>query len=326
MVVLLGAAGSAAVLGGAYWLNQAYRQPGPLEAEATVVIERGAGGAEIAGQLADAGVIGNPYVFLLGTRFAGLGGALQAGEYRFPPGISAQAAAEMLATGATRVHRITLPEGLTSKQVVGLLQDIETLVGEVDGVPPEGSLLPETYHFARGDRREHIVARMTQAMERTLAELWPARAADLPFDTAEEALILASIVEKEAALPEERPRIAAVFINRLRIGMPLQADPTVAYAVSDGEGSLARPLTRADLRAPSPYNTYAVTGLPPGPIANPGRDSIRAVLNPAVTDELYFVADGTGGHAFARTLAEHNRNVAKWRAHQRRNTGQSASD
>lgn len=326
LLLVLGLMVLAAVAGGGYWLFEAYRQPGPLAVETTVVIEPGARGAAIAQQLADEGVIANALAFRLGTRLAGIGGALQAGEYMFPPGISPAAVAQALTAGAVRIHRLTLPEGLTSKQVIRLLHEVDALAGDVDGVPPEGSLLPETYHFTRGDRREAMIARMSDAMARVVAELWEQRAPDLPLASPEEALILASIVEKEAALAEERPRIAAVFINRLRRGMPLQADPTVIYAVSEGDGTLSRPLTRADLRTPSPYNTYTVNGLPPGPIANPGEASIRAVLNPADTEELFFVADGSGGHAFARTLAEHNRNVARWRAHLRQNAESSASD
>ena len=181
-------------------------------------------------------------------------------------------------------------------------------------MPPEGSLLPETYHFERNEDRNALIARMTAAMDATLAELWAGRADDLPLDTPEEALVLASIVEKETGIASERPHIAGVFVNRLDRGMPLQSDPTVIYALTLGEGPLDRLLTRADLKTDSPYNTYVVPGLPPGPIANPGRDAIAAVLQPLETKDLYFVADGTGGHAFAETLAQHNRNVAAWRA------------
>jgi UPF0755 protein len=279
----------------------------------SVVIQPGTPSDEIARQLADAGVLAHPLIFQLGVRAEGAGGGLRAGEYVFPPRVSPREAAAILKSGKTVVRRITVPEGLTSRQIVALLEATPGLAGASPAPPPEGTLLPETYHFSYGDDREEILARMSAAMEQTLAELWPGREADLPFDTQDEALILASIVEKESAVPEERPRIAGVFINRLRIGMPLQADPTVIYAVSDGDGVLPRPLTRDDLRSPSPYNTYVSGGLPPGPIANPGRSAIAAVLNPAETDELFFVADGSGGHAFARTLEDHNRNVARWR-------------
>ncbi len=222
-------------------------------------------------------------------------------------------------------RNFTIPEGLTAPQVVALLAAAEGL----DGEPPpldkigEGTLLPETYQYVRGDRRVDIVGRMRKAMAETLDELWRKRSADAsPLATPRDAVILASIVERETALSEERPRIAAVFLNRLRRGMRLQSDPTVVYGLSNGTGTIGRPLTRADLAVDHPYNTYIHGGLPPGPIANPGRDSLAAVLQPAKSKDLYFVADGTGGHAFARTLDEHNRNVARWRRIQRQQRNQ----
>ncbi len=225
---------------------------------------------------------------------------------------------ELMVSGKTVARRLTLPEGLTSFEVVALVQKAEGLEGEVQAVPPEGTLLPETYHYARGETRAEVVARMGRALDQVLDELWPERAPGLPISSPEQAVVLASIVEKETAVADERPLVASVFVNRLKKGMRLQSDPTVVYGLTGGKGPLGRALTRKDLQTPSPYNTYLADGLPPGPIANPGRASIEAVLNPAKTEYLYFVADGDGGHRFAKTLAEHNRNVAQWRKRQRK--------
>lgn len=312
--------------GAGFWAWHHYMSPGPLQAEAHVLIRSGTNSGEIARQLAVAGVLSRPMIFQIGVRLEGAGGALRAGEYVFPPRVSPHQVTEILNSGNTVVRRVTVPEGLTSKQIIALLETTPGLEGETPAPPPEGTLLPETYHFSYGDQRKEVVARMSAAMDGALAELWSARAADLPFDSIYEALTLASIVEKESALPQERARIAGVFVNRLRKGMPLQADPTVVYAVTDGEGVLLRPLTRADLQSSSPYNTYVSGGLPPGPIANPGRSAIEAVLNPEDTDALFFVADGSGGHAFARTLEDHNRNVARWRKLEGRRQSEAARD
>jgi len=301
-------------LGGAvlYGLER-FERPGPLPEDRVVYIAPGSGLSAIVAELEAAGVIAEPLIFRLGTRALGDSRRLQAGEYLFPAGISMREAVALLVSGKTIVHRLTLPEGILSAEAAILIAEAEPLVGELAAVPPEGSLLPETYHFARGDRRSDLVARMQAARDEALAELWPARSGDLPFSTQEDAVILASIVEKETAVAEERPLVASVFVNRLRKGMRLQSDPTVVYGLTDGKGPLGRDLTRADLQAPTPYNTYLIDGLPPGPIANPGLASLAAVLDPAESEYLYFVADGSGGHAFAKTLAEHNRNVAKWR-------------
>jgi UPF0755 protein len=219
-----------------------------------------------------------------------------------------------LSAGRTVVRKLTVPEGLTTAEIVGLVATADGLDGEVpEKLPSEGELLPDTYHFSFGDGRAQMLQRMANEMRRTMAELWPARAEGLPFQTPYEALVLASIVEKETAIGSERARVAAVFVNRLRRGMKLDADPTVIYAVTHGQRPLGRELTRADLQIDDPYNTYRNVGLPPGPIANPGRAAMEAALNPANTDDIYFVADGSGGHVFARTYDEHLRNVAKWR-------------
>jgi UPF0755 protein len=317
LVLVLGVAGAVA----AGWAWQRYTGPGPLAEDRTVVIERGSGVNSIAQQLAEEGVLPDPWILPVGVRLFGKGRSLKAGEYRFPAHVSPQAVLEKLASGEVVQRQVTIPEGLTAAQVVELLAAADGLAGEVAAMPPEGSLLPETYSFTLGDSREALIQRMRAGMEAALAELWAKRAPELPLKSAEEAVTLASIVEKETGVAAERPRVAAVFVNRLKRGMPLQSDPTVIYAltggkaasVANGEGVLGRRLTRADLDADHPYNTYRIPGLPPGPIANPGRASIEAVLNPPATNELYFVADGTGGHAFAATLDEHNRNVAKWR-------------
>jgi UPF0755 protein len=220
---------------------------------------------------------------------------------------------QRLAAGKTVVRRLTLAEGLTSWAAVSLIKAAEALEGAIATVPPEGALLPETYHYSYGDSRSAIVERMRQSMQEVLDDAWARRQPDLPLQSPQEALTLASIVEKETARPDERAHIAGVFINRLKRGMRLQSDPTVAYGLTDGKAPLERPLTRADLRQASPYNTYVIDGLPPGPICNPGRAAIEAVLQPKETRDLYFVADGNGGHAFAETYAKHRRNVRKWR-------------
>ncbi len=297
----------------AYFTIERFERPGPLTADTVILIPQGSGVEAIARQLHEAGAIEDPLVFRLGVRLLRVGRELRAGEYLFPVALSNRDAIDLLRSGQTVVRRLTLAEGLTSHEIVALLEQEEALEGTVDPVPPEGSLLPETYHYARGDGRGELVVRMVRAREKLLSELWPRRAPNLPVATPEEAVVLASIVEKETGVADERPRVASVFVNRLRKGMRLQSDPTVVYGLTGGKGPLGRALTRKDLQAPSPYNTYLNSGLPPGPIANPGRASLQAALNPAQTAFLYFVADGSGGHAFARTLAEHNRNVARWR-------------
>lgn len=313
-------------VGAGIWVYHHYISPGPLQTEAHVLIRPGTNSEGIARQLAAAGVLSHPAVFQIGVRFEGSGGALRAGEYVFPPRVSPQQVAHILKSGTTVVRRLTVPEGLTSKQIIALLETTPGLTGATPAPPPEGTLLPETYHFSYGDPREELLNRMSAAMQKTLAELWSNRAENLPFESMQEALTLASIVEKESSLKHERPQIAGVFVNRLRKGMPLQADPTVIYALSDGEGVLPRPLTRTDLQSASPYNTYVSSGLPPGPIANPGRSAIEAVLNPAETDALFFVADGSGGHVFSRTLDDHNRNVARWREVEARRQKEAARE
>ncbi len=302
-----------------WWGWQQYQAPGPLAESKLIDIPRGYGVSLIADRLKQQGIITKPLLFRLAARLMDKQTALKAGEYEVPAGISLKQLLVMLETGAVYQRKFTIPEGLTSWQIVNLLNDVEGMEGAVDEIPVEGTLLPETYQFVRGEDRSKKIVQMQKAMEQTLNELWESRAADLPIETKEEALVLASIVEKETGVSEERRRVAGVFINRLRKGIALQTDPTVIYALtkgeiqSDGKGPLGRRLLKKDLEIDSPYNTYKYPGLPPGPIANPGRDAIAAVLNPEAHDFIYFVADGSGGHVFAKTLAEHNSNVAKWR-------------
>ena len=297
--------------------REAFVAPGPSTSETVVVVPKGAGVERIAALLAEADVIENPWVFRFGVRISGAQALLKAGEYAFPAAASAEDAMAVLMSGKVVQHQLTIPEGWTVKQALAALAIAPSLAGDPPGGIDEGALLPETYSYTLGDTRAHVAQRMKAAMDRLLAEAWAGRAENLPFKTPKEALILASVVERETGIASERPRVAAVFVNRLRLGMKLQSDPTVIYGLSDGQGTLDHGLTRRDLEADHPYNTYVIPGLPPAPIALPGADAIRATLNPADTKDLYFVADGTGGHVFAKTLEDHNRNVAKWRAIER---------
>ena len=312
--------------GAVLWGGLRLVAPGPLTEPTTVVIPRGSGLEAVAITLADAGVVDSALLVVLGAKLSGSVRDLRAGEYVFAPGISVEEVLEQMRRGRTVVHRITVPEGLTSVQILSLLDKEPVLTGVLPHRPKDGSLLPETYHFSYGDTREQMVERMQHAMTQVLAEAWKNRDKDLPYTSPEEALTVASIVEKETGVAAERARVAGVYVNRLDSGMRLQSDPTVIYALTDGAGELGRALTRADLRAESPYNTYVVTGLPPGPIANPGKASLLAALKPERHEYLYFVADGSGGHAFAKTLPDHNRNVARWRDAQRRQGGEPASN
>ena len=310
-VVLAFALGAA----GAGWhLAMGYlRGPGPLQHATIVDLPRGAGVSAIAARLAAAGAIEHPLAFVALARTQAKDRALKAGEYELAPGMSPEAIMALLESGKVIQHPLAVPEGLTVREVYALLEASDLLAGDLPPLPPEGSLLPDTYLVPRGEPRAKVVERMQAAMTAAVGEAWAARQPDLPLKTTGDALILASIIEKETGLADERRLVAAVFVNRLRAGMPLQTDPTVIYALAEGKGPLGRDLTRADLEVASPYNTYRNPGLPPGAIANPGKGAIAAAVDPAPVDYLYFVASGEGGHLFARTLAEHNRNVARWR-------------
>jgi UPF0755 protein len=295
------------------WAWRDWTAPGPLPEKRTVVLARGSGATDIARTLGAEGVLAHPLLFLLDAEVTGDVHRLKAGEYEFEAAISPEGVAELLASGKTVRHRLTIPEGLTSAEIVAIVNGIPELDGGPEPVPAEGSLMPETYFFSLGDKRSGMIERMQRSFSRTVAELWTERGADLPFAKPEDAVTLASIVEKETGRDEERPHVAGVYVNRIRLGMRLQADPTVIYAITRGKHPLDRPLGHDDLGVDSPYNTYLVKGLPPTPIANPGLAALKAALHPLKVDDLYFVADGTGKHVFAKTLAEQNQHVADLR-------------
>lgn len=287
-------------------------RPGPLAENAVVLLKPGTSIAGIAGALQEAGAIRHRKLFVAAVRARDQAGALKAGEYEIAAGASVFDIIDLLVEGKSILHYLTAPEGKTTRQILALIAADETLDGDITLAPEEGELLPETYAFTRGQTRDGLITDMMKAQDDLMAELWEERAMDLPFSSQAEAITLASIVEKETGVAAERPLIAAVFVNRLRRGMRLQSDPTIIYGLTQGE-PLGRGLRQSELERETPYNTYVISGLPPTPIANPGRAAIEAVLNPADTDYLFFVADGAGGHVFAPTLEEHNRNVAKWR-------------
>ncbi len=303
------AAGAALVVG-----KQQFDAPGPLPENRIVNIPRGSGIHDIADVLVSEGVIDQPWVFVGGVFVLKAREDLKAGEYQFKAHASLRDVVATIVEGRVVTHQFTMPEGLTSEQIVARLLDDPVLVGNIKDVPREGSLLPDTYNFTRGVTREQMIQRMQQAQQHLLKEIWDRRSPDLPIKTPDQLEVLASLVEKETGKPEERTRIAAVFVNRLKQKMRLQSDPTIVYGLVGGKGALGRPIMKSEIEQPTAYNTYQIDGLPPGPIANPGRASLEAAANPARTRELYFVADGTGGHAFAETYEQHQRNVARLRS------------
>jgi UPF0755 protein len=312
-VLTLLIAGLVIVFGLIVWAKSIYREPGPLEEPLRFEVTAGETFSRVTERLEEAGAIDSAPMFRIAGRYSKLDRGLKFGEYEFPAGASMEAILEQLNKGGNVVRQIVVPEGWTSWQVVEMLRNRPELTGEIAEIPPEGSLAPAGYDFQKGDDRAGILERMQARQEEIVAEAWAARDPDLPLSTPRELLILASIVEKETGIPEERGRVASVFANRLEQGMRLQTDPTVIYGITNGQGTLGRGLRRSELVAATDYNTYVIVGLPPTPIANPGRDAIMAAAHPEKTDFLYFVADGSGGHVFARTLTEHNANVTQWR-------------
>jgi UPF0755 protein len=306
------------------WAYLSFTAPGPLTANKIYDIKKGMSRAELAIVLQDQGIISDARIFSAAAAVDSLRDAkLKAGEYEFPSGASMHEVLLMIEGGRFLTYKVTIPEGWTSQMVVSRLQEQHELEGDITVVPPEGSIFPDTYVFRRGLTRQKLLDDMQAAGTKLVDELWARRPSDTFVKSKEEMVALASIVEKETGVPEERPQVASVFINRLKQGMRLQSDPTIIYGIVGGKGKLERPLTRADIDQPTPYNTYQIPALPPGPIANPGKAALEAVLNPDKTPYLYFVANGTGGHAFASTLEDHNANVKKWRAQQ---TGASSAD
>lgn len=296
---------------------QRFYSDGPLAEDTTFLVQRGTGLSTIAQKLEIEGLVKDRWTFQFGTTAQNKQAGIRAGEYAIPAGSSMAEILFEITEGRPITYAVTVPEGFTSWQTIERINQAENLTGELTEVPPEGSLMPNTYSFERGDDRQTIVDQMTAAMDEILPEIWENRDPDLPIETPEELVILASIVEKETALASERPMVAAVFINRLNFNMRLQSDPTIIYGITLGEGTLGRGLLRSEIEEQTDYNTYQIDGLPPGPIANPGRESLEAVAHPAESDALYFVADGTGGHAFANNYADHQDNVARWRQFER---------
>lgn len=294
-------------------VNSQVKAPGPLSNDRVLIIPRESGVNEIAELLQREGVIEHPWSFKAAAWTSGRAGGLKAGEYLFKARASQQDILDIISDGKAVEHAVTIPEGLTSEQIVARLLENDLLTGEINQPPAEGAILPDTYKFQRGSQRQAIINRMAQDQRRILNEIWTRRPADLPIKTQRELVTLASIVEKETGRADERPRVAGVFINRLNRKMKLQSDPTIVYGLVGGKGTLGRPIQRTEITQATPYNTYVIDGLPPGPIANPGRAAMEAVVNHSRTKDLFFVADGSGGHAFAETLDQHNRNVARWR-------------
>lgn len=298
----------------AFVVRRQFDQPGPLNYPTVFVVARGEGVGAVAKRLERDGIISDRWTFRIAALYFRVSRKIKAGEYNIKASASLRDVLDTLVEGKSILSSISIPEGLTSYQIVERLKANPELVGDIAEIPQEGSLLPDTYRFAKGTSREELIRRMQGEQKKFLKGLWASRSPDLQSRKPEEIINIAAIVEKESARAEERPRVAAVYWNRLKKGMPLQADPTIIYGVSEGRGSLGRGILKTELRDGSnPYNTYRNRGLPPTPIANPGRAAIEAALNPAKTTDLFFVADGTGGHTFAESYRDHRQNVAKWR-------------
>ncbi len=296
---------------GAWFGYTQFMAAGPLSSDKVVVVKGGV--ADVADQLAREGVIDSHLLFMAGLYATGRSAQIKAGEYLFHQRASLNDVANTLVEGKAILHAVTIPEGLTVQQIIERLGENDILVGDVVNVPKEGTLLPDTYKFTRGMTRQQLVDRMAQEQQKVVREVWGRRGTDLPLKNPQDLVILASIVEKETGKADERTRVAGVFVNRLNRNMRLQSDPTIVYGLVGGKGTLGRGIRRDEIAQETPYNTYVIVGLPPGPIANPGRAAMEAVANPSRTRELYFVADGTGGHVFAETLDQHNKNVQRWR-------------
>ncbi len=293
--------------------KERFEEPGPLPQDRIVNIPHGSGMRDIADVLTREGVIDQPWVFIGGVLVLKAREDLKAGEYQFKAHSSLRDVVATIVEGKVVPHQVSIPEGLTSEQIVTRLLADNVLTGDIREIPSEGSLLPDTYNFTRGVTREQMIQRMQQAQQRVIQEIWDHRSPDLPLGTPDQLVILASLVEKETGKSDERSRVAAVFVNRLKLNMRLQSDPTIIYGLVGGKGTLGRPIMKSEITQPTPYNTYVINGLPPGPITNPGRASLEAAANPARTRELYFVADGTGGHVFAETYEQQGKNVARLR-------------
>jgi UPF0755 protein len=293
--------------------KERFEQPGPLPQDRIVNIPHGSGMRDIADVLTNEGVIDQPWVFIGGVLVLKAREDLKAGEYQFKAHASLRDVVATMVEGRVVAHQVSIPEGLTSEQIVARLMEDDVLTGTIKETPREGSLLPDTYNYTRGITREQMIQRMQQAQQHLVKEVWDHRSPDLPLKTPDQLVILASLVEKETGKPEERTRVAAVFLNRMKQKMRLQSDPTIIYGLVGGKGTLGRPIMKSEIDQPTPYNTYQIDGLPPGPITNAGRASLEAAANPARTRELYFVADGTGGHVFAETYEQHQKNVARLR-------------
>ena len=311
-----------------YGASQFYGD-GPLTADTTFRVEAGSGLSSIAPRLEEQGLISNQYIFQVGSRVTELAGTIKQGDFQIPAGSSMVDILTELTTGNPIRYAVVIPEGRTSWEAIQRLNDDSNIVGEITTLPAEGSILPGSYDYVPGDTRQSVLDKMQAAMTTELAAVWETRDADLPIETPEQLLVLASIVEKETGVASERPQVAAVFVNRLREGMRLQSDPTIIYGITKGQSTLGRGIRRSEIEAKTPYNTYQIDGLPPTPIANPGIDALKAVANPDNHDYLYFVAKGATpreGHVFAETYAEHQNNVAQYRRIAAEAAAQAESD